>query len=163
MNIRMAAQLPALALLLLASAPLSAQKLFVDDSAATFTDEQVARGQAAYGRVCVSCHGAALEGGQFGPTLKGDAFADHWRSRTRAAFSEQVRATMPPRGLGMLSGQAYTDIESFILQANGLATVGGPSAAARHGIGSLCPAGRRAGRPEHGQWSTASRRAAQSR
>ncbi len=139
MNIRMAAQLPALALLLLASAPLSAQKLFVDDSAATFTDEQVARGQAAYGRVCVSCHGAALEGGQFGPTLKGDAFADHWRSRTRAAFSEQVRATMPPRGLGMLSGQAYSDIESFILQANGLATVGGPSAAARTASAASAP------------------------
>ena len=100
--------------------PVLAQRVFSDDNAAQFTSEQAARGQAAYGRVCVSCHGAGLEGGQFGPTLKGDTFASHWRARTRAAFSEQVRSTMPPRGLGSVSGQAFTDIEAYIFQVNGL-------------------------------------------
>ena len=125
MNVRwMTGLLPGLALLL-ASAPSQPRSCSSTIPPPHSRPEQVARGQAAYGRVCVSCHGAALEGGQFGPTLKGDTFADHWRSRTRAAFSEQVRSTMPPRGLGMLSGQAYSDIESYILQANGLAPAGG--------------------------------------
>lgn len=129
--------------------PLPAQRLFMDDSVATFTAEQVARGQAAYGRVCVSCHGAALEGGQFGPTLKGDSFADHWRTRSRAAFSDQVRTTMPPRGLGMLSGQAYSDIESYILQANGLAPTGGRAAAIPEAAAPAAPVGQsmEGGRP----------------
>jgi alcohol dehydrogenase (cytochrome c) len=141
---------PMLVLLAMAGTqPLPAQRLFVDDSAATFTSEQVSRGQAAYGRVCVSCHGAALEGGQFGPTLKGDTFADHWRTRSRAAFSDQVRSTMPPRGLGMLSGQAYSDIESYILQANGLAAARGPAVASAAPAAPAAPVGQsmEGGRP----------------
>jgi alcohol dehydrogenase (cytochrome c) len=96
-----------------------AQGLFVGKAETTVTQEQLTRGQAAYGRVCVSCHGANLVGGQFGPTLKGDAFASHWRGQTRAAFSERVRTTMPPRGLGSVSGSAYSDIEAYILLTNG--------------------------------------------
>ncbi|HMA11802.1 MAG TPA: PQQ-binding-like beta-propeller repeat protein, partial [Steroidobacteraceae bacterium] len=128
------------ALAIASAAPAQAQRLFVDDSAATFSAEQVARGQAAYGRVCVSCHGAALEGGQFGPALKGEGFADHWRSRTRTAFSEQIRGTMPPRGLGSISGQAYSDIESYILSANGFAPAGGAAAVADAAAVATAPA-----------------------
>jgi alcohol dehydrogenase (cytochrome c) len=95
----------------------AAEPLFTGPTA-PLAQDQVARGQAAYARVCVQCHGAQLEGSQFGPTLTGESFASHWRGRTRAAFSEQVRTTMPPRGLGTLSGQAYADIEAFILQQN---------------------------------------------
>lgn len=107
------------ALLLAAAAP--AQALFTSDPGAQFTAEQAMRGQAAYARACLSCHGAALEGSQFGPALKGEVFESHWRERSRAALSEQIRTTMPPRGLGSVSGQAYTDIEAYILQANGAA------------------------------------------
>jgi len=64
------------------------------------------------------CHGATLEGTQFGPTLKGGEFQGHWRGRTRAAFSEKVRTTMPPGKLGSIGGDTYTDIEAYILQAN---------------------------------------------
>lgn len=98
----------------------SAQGLFAGDAGAQFTAEQAERGQAAYARACVSCHGAALEGSQFGPPLKGEAFESHWRQSTRKAFSERIRTTMPPRGMGSVSGQAYTDIEAYILQSNGL-------------------------------------------
>ena len=80
------------------AAPAMAQQLLVDDGAVPYTADQLARGPAAYARVCVACHGADLEGSQFGPTLKGEPFAGHWRGRTRAAFSEQVRSTMPARG-----------------------------------------------------------------
>jgi alcohol dehydrogenase (cytochrome c) len=105
--------------LLCAVTPLSAQRLFAGDPGARFTAEQATRGQVAYGRVCVSCHGAALEGTQFGPTLKGATFESHWQGRTRAEFSQQLRTTMPPRGVGSVSGQAYTDIESWLLKMSG--------------------------------------------
>src|SRR5215831_839099 len=86
---------PACALLGIAfSAVASAQALFPGD--ASFTPAQTERGQAAYALNCQSCHSPTLEGTQFGPALKGSAFAEHWRGRTRAAFSEQMRTTMPP-------------------------------------------------------------------
>jgi alcohol dehydrogenase (cytochrome c) len=100
------------------SATASAQGLFPDDAAAKFTSEQTARGQAAYALNCQSCHSPTLEGTQFGPALKGAAFEGHWRGRPHAAFSEQVRTTMPPGKLGSVSSDAYADIEAFILQAN---------------------------------------------
>lgn len=95
-----------------------AQGLFANDPAAQFTPEQAARGQAAYARACVACHGAALEGGQLGVALKGASFLSHWRNQPRAAFSEKMRTTMPPGGLGSVSSQAYADIEAYILQVN---------------------------------------------
>jgi alcohol dehydrogenase (cytochrome c) len=106
------------ALLLATAAP--AQSLFASDPSSAFTAEQATRGQAAYARACVSCHGATLEGSQFGPPLKGEAFESHWRGRSRTALSQQIRTTMPPRGMGSVSGEAYTDIEAYILQANGV-------------------------------------------
>src|SRR5262249_50370031 len=94
----------------------SAQSLFPRD--APFTAAQAERGQAAYALNCQSCHSPTLEGTQFGPPLKGAAFEGHWRGRTRAAFSEQLRTTMPPGKLGSIGGDSYPDIEGFILQAN---------------------------------------------
>ncbi|MCP5144433.1 MAG: PQQ-binding-like beta-propeller repeat protein [Gammaproteobacteria bacterium] len=132
----------------LATTSATAQRLFSDDRAATFTADQVTRGQAAYGRVCVSCHGAALEGGQFGPTLTGDVFASHWRDRTRGEFSEHIRTTMPPGGLGSVSGQAYTDIEAYILQSNGFTAAAGAASAAVAAAPASAPDGNVAeGRP----------------
>ena len=98
----------------------SAQRLFANDPAAVFTEEQAARGKSVYSRTCVACHGAVLEGSQFGPALKGRDFESHWQGRTRAAFSQQIRTTMPPRGLGSVSGAAYTEIEAYVLQVNGV-------------------------------------------
>jgi alcohol dehydrogenase (cytochrome c) len=114
------------ALALAAAAP--AQGLFSSDPVAQFTAEQAVRGQAAFARSCVSCHGAALEGNQFGPALKGEVFENHWRGGARAALSEKIRA-MPPRTMGAVSAQDYTAIEAYILQANGAtaSTSGQPS------------------------------------
>jgi alcohol dehydrogenase (cytochrome c) len=123
-----ALRMAAAALVFVASAA-QAQGLFAADPAAKFTADQATRGQAVYSRVCVSCHGSALEGSQFGVPLKGDVFESHWRGQTRAALSEKIRTTMPPRGLGSVSGQAYTDIEAFILQSNGLTAAAGASSA----------------------------------
>lgn len=110
----------------------SAQGLFPADADAEFSAEQAARGQEAYALNCQSCHGPALEGTQFGPALKGTTFESHWRGRTRAQLSEQIRTTMPPGKLGSIRGDAYTDIEAHLLQANagGASSDGGQMQAA---------------------------------
>jgi alcohol dehydrogenase (cytochrome c) len=110
----------------------AAQSLFANEPDASFTQDQATRGQAAYARACLSCHGPALEGAQFGPPLKGAVFEGHWRDKSRAAFSERIRTTMPPGGTGALSSQGYTDVEAYILLANGRAPSmsAGPSASA---------------------------------
>lgn len=123
---RRAAMFATVALLFAAAAP--AQGLFAGDASAHFTAEQATRGQGTYARACLNCHGAALEGNQFGPALKGEAFAARWRGRTRAAFSEKLRTTMPPGGVGSMSSDAYADIEAYVLQANGAAASASPAA-----------------------------------
>jgi PQQ-dependent dehydrogenase (methanol/ethanol family) len=111
--------------MLLVAISARAESLFSGDPGATFTVEQLQRGQAAYTRSCLSCHGPGLEGTQFAPPLRGATFESHWRGRSRAVLSTQIRTTMPPGGIGSLSGQAYTDIEAYILQAN---AASGPAA-----------------------------------
>ena len=109
----------------------AAQGLFPNDPARPVSAAQTGRGQAAYGQACLSCHGATLEGTPFGPALKGAVFEGHWRGRSRAAFSEQIRTTMPPGKLGSVSGDTYSDIEAYILQASATTSAlsGKPSAA----------------------------------
>jgi alcohol dehydrogenase (cytochrome c) len=121
------------AITLVLSAATSAQGLFPGDAGVQLTPAQVERGQAAYALNCQSCHSPTLEGTQFGPPLKGAAFASHWQGRTRAAFSEQIRTTMPPGKLGSLSADAYTDIEAFILQANNGKTATSSASQSRSG------------------------------
>jgi len=127
---------------LLLSGPAPAQGLFPDDAAGKLTAEQAARGQQAYRLNCQTCHGAALEGTQFGAALTGAVFESHWRGRTRAAFSEQIRATMPPGKIGSVSGDAYADIEAYILQANA-SKVSQASASSNEGAAMMAPIQRR--------------------
>ena len=112
------------------AAAASAAGLFAGDPAAQLSAEQASRGQAPYAQSCLSCHGATLEGTQFGPPLKGAAFEGHWRGGSRATFSEKIRTTMPPGKLGSMSGETYTDIEAYILQASNAAAVPAPASAA---------------------------------
>lgn len=105
---------------LILTAAAHGQTLFAKDPAVQFSAEQAARGETAYARACVACHGAALEGSQFGPALKGEAFRSRWRGRSRAELFELMRTTMPPRGLGAVSAQAYADIEAYVLRENGI-------------------------------------------
>jgi alcohol dehydrogenase (cytochrome c) len=100
------------------AAAAAAQGLFLNDPAAKFTAEETARGQTAYAQACQSCHGAVLEGTPFGVALKGAPFTTKWRGLSRAALSEKIRTTMPPGKLGMVSADAYADIEAYLLQVN---------------------------------------------
>ncbi len=73
---------------------------------------------AAYTHSCLQCHGANLEGGEFGPPLKGEKFDAHWQNQTSAALLQYIATRMPPAGPGSLTTQTYTEIESYIRQSN---------------------------------------------
>lgn len=97
------------------------QRFFEKGSTPSFTANQVDRGKAAYGNRCLSCHGANLDGGEFGPTLKGAAFKQHWGGQSAGALFSYLMSRMPPSDPGTLGQQTYADLEAYVLQANGLA------------------------------------------
>ena len=97
------------------------QRFFEKGSTPSFTANQVDRGKAAYANRCVSCHGANLDGGEFGPALKGATFKKQWSDQSPAALFSYLMSKMPPSDPGTLSQQTYADLEAYIFQANGLA------------------------------------------
>jgi alcohol dehydrogenase (cytochrome c) len=97
------------------------QRFFAKGSTPSFTANQVERAKATYANRCSSCHGANLDGGEFGPTLKGAPFKTHWGNQSAGALFSYLMSKMPPSDPGALSQQTYADLEAYILQANGLA------------------------------------------
>ncbi|HTC53029.1 MAG TPA: PQQ-binding-like beta-propeller repeat protein [Steroidobacteraceae bacterium] len=106
---------------------------------------QAPRGQDAYAKACANCHGATLDGTQFGPALKGATFAAQWRDQPRAAFTEKLRTTMPPGKLGSIPADTYADIEAYITAVN--AASGANSE--RQAGGMMGPMQRRADDPQY--------------
>ena len=78
-----------------------------------------ATGEAAYTHNCVQCHGDTLEGGEFGPPLKGEKFSAHWQSQPSDALLQYIATKMPPAGPGSLRTQEYADIEIYIRHVTG--------------------------------------------
>src|SRR5688572_7450024 len=74
---------------------------------------------------CASCHGASLEGSQFGPALKGATFQARWNGQAAAAFANYVETRMPPAGAGTLGGRVYAEIEAHVLATSGLTAANG--------------------------------------
>ncbi len=97
------------------------QKFFTSGPAVSLTAQQASRGKAVYDGNCASCHGANLDNGQFGPPLLGRAFKMHWASQSANALFTYIAAKMPPAAPGRLSDRAYSDVEAYILRANGVA------------------------------------------
>ena len=96
------------------------QRFFEAGSAPGFTTSQVERGKGVYNNRCSSCHGANLDGGEFGPALKGASFQKRWGAQSPAALFSYMLQKMPPADPGALGGPTYADLEAYILQANGL-------------------------------------------
>jgi alcohol dehydrogenase (cytochrome c) len=84
------------------------------------TAAQANRGKAVYDDSCGSCHGTNLDDGQFGPPLRGSAFKMHWSSQSANALFSYIAAKMPPAAPAGLSDRAYSDVEAYILRANGV-------------------------------------------
>lgn len=95
-------------------APLAAQT-----AEGPFTEAQSAAGQAVYQQSCAACHLATLGGAGEAPPLAGVKFAQSWSDRTTADLFALVKNGMPLGKPGSLSDEAYAQVVSFILQANG--------------------------------------------
>jgi len=87
----------------------------------TITSEQVTAGSQLYARMCAACHGAAQEGGEGGPALRGEVFQRKWSSRPWQDLFEQTRRTMPVTQPGGLQRSQYEDLVALLLSVNGQA------------------------------------------
>jgi len=100
----------------LAQAPV----FFSGGPAVGITVAQSNRGKSVYDDNCASCHGANLDDGEFGPPLRGSAFKARWSSQSGDAPYSYIAAKMPPSAPAGLSDRAYSDVEAYILLANGV-------------------------------------------
>src|ERR1700742_2481411 len=94
-----------------------AQSFFTNAPAVSYTAAQAERSKAVYSANCASCHGADLNGGQFGPTLRGDNFKAHWSNQPPEALYGFMVTKMPPSSPASLKNVDYADLEAYILQA----------------------------------------------
>jgi mono/diheme cytochrome c family protein len=85
-----------------------------------YTTEQAARGKAAYATSCASCHGATLTGIDVAPPLTGSGFLNNWNNTNAGDLFDRIHTTMPQNAPGSLGGKTVSDIEAYILQANGM-------------------------------------------
>jgi alcohol dehydrogenase (cytochrome c) len=107
------------------------QSFFTGGPAVGLTTEQAGRGKAVYDGNCGSCHGANLDNGQFGPPLRGAAFKTHWENQSANALFTYIATKMPPGAPASLGDRAYSDVEAYILSANGVAAGSSELAPAR--------------------------------
>lgn len=87
-------------------------------SSGVYTDEQAKRGEALSNKLCTSCHGPELSGGEAGPTLVGLEFLGNWNSLTVADFFDRVHATMPADAPGTLTPQQTVDVAAYVFKLN---------------------------------------------
>jgi ubiquinol-cytochrome c reductase cytochrome c subunit len=103
---------------LMSSAPLSAQDAGGSVLAGVYTEDQAKRGEAVAGKLCVSCHGPDLTGGEAGPSLVGLEFLGNWTNLTVADFFDRINSTMPADAPGTMTPQQTSDAASYVLKLN---------------------------------------------
>lgn len=83
-----------------------------------YTDDQAKRGEAVSNKMCTSCHGPELSGGEAGPTLVGLEFLGNWNNLTAGDFYDRVQATMPADAPGTLTPAQTSDVMSYVFKLN---------------------------------------------
>lgn len=83
-----------------------------------YTDEQAKRGEEVSNKLCTSCHGPDLSGGEAGPTLVGLEFVGNWNTLTVADFFDRVHATMPADAPGTMTPQQTSDVTAYVFKLN---------------------------------------------
>jgi len=83
-----------------------------------YTEDQAKRGEAVSNKMCISCHGPELSGGEAGPTLVGLEFLGNWNNLAVADFFDRVQATMPADAPGTLTPQQVSDVASYVFKLN---------------------------------------------
>ena len=83
-----------------------------------YTEEQAKRGEVVSNKLCTSCHGPELSGGEAGPTLVGLEFTGNWNNLTVLDFYDRVHTTMPADAPGTLTPQQASDVIAYIFKLN---------------------------------------------
>jgi cytochrome c len=83
-----------------------------------YTNEQAARGEAAYRGACASCHGAKLEGRGQTPPLAGADFTSDWDGMSVGDLFEKIQLSMPADRPGQLSEGQNAGILAYLLKFN---------------------------------------------
>lgn len=83
-----------------------------------YTEEQAKRGEAVANKMCTSCHGPDLSGGEAGPALVGLEFMGNWNNLTVADFFDRVHSTMPADAPGTLTPQQTSDVAAYVFKLN---------------------------------------------
>ena len=83
-----------------------------------YTEEQAKRGEVVSTKLCVSCHGPDLTGGEAGPALVGLEFLGNWTGLTAGDFYDRVNATMPADAPGTMTPQQTSDVAAYVLKLN---------------------------------------------
>lgn len=107
--------LPALGVVTVLSAQTAEKSVW----SGVYTDEQAARGKAAYAANCATCHGESLAGIDAAPPLTGSTFLNNWNSTSAGDLFTRIKKTMPLTAPDTLSGKTVSDIEAFVFQSNG--------------------------------------------
>lgn len=105
----------AIAVLVLAARPGSAQSNGTAEASRTiwdgvYTAAQAARGEAVVAQNCGACHSSN--------EWAGAIFISSWSGRPVSALQAQLRTTMPFDSPGRLSAAQYTDIVAYMLKLN---------------------------------------------
>ena len=87
-------------------------------SSGVYTEEQAKRGETVSNKLCTSCHGPELSGGEAGPTLVGLEFLGNWSSLTVADFFDRVHTTMPADAPGTMTPQQISDVTAYVFKLN---------------------------------------------
>jgi S-disulfanyl-L-cysteine oxidoreductase SoxD len=80
-----------------------------------YTADQAHRGEAAYQKQCVSCHGAALDGVGPYPPLSGDDFLSKYEGQPVLNLYDMIQKLMPADHPGSLTGPQAADLLAYIL------------------------------------------------
>ena len=86
--------------------------------AGVYTEEQAKRGEAVAAKMCTSCHGPDLTGGEAGPALVGLEFIGNWTNLTMADFFDRVHSTMPADSPGTMTEKQTSDVAAYVLKLN---------------------------------------------
>jgi len=73
-----------------------------------------ASSQYVYRNNCGSCHGQHLEGGEFGPPLKGAEFQHKWPAEKQSGLLDFIEHSMPPASPGSLTRKQYLSVADLI-------------------------------------------------
>ena len=90
----------------------------------SYSTEQARQGEDSFNKYCVSCHGANLTDGSFGPPLAGKPFQGRWAGRSMEELFGYLRAAMPPGLTGQISNSGYISLMAYLLEKNGIKATG---------------------------------------